>query len=139
MPAISSANNAAERLRPSAWLLGALLAVAVLRLWRLPEAGPPDFDSVRNWQVVRELARGDFAHLFHHGSPGFLLLFAPVAVCTQDFLVFQGLNALLGVAGLGWFAGWVARQARLNGIEAAGLVLLGGTGLLLTFVGAISR
>ena len=40
-----------------AWLLGALLAVAVLRLWRLPEAGPPDFDSVRNWQVVQEMGR----------------------------------------------------------------------------------
>ncbi len=118
-----------------AWLLGALLAVAVLRLWRLPEAGPPDFDSVRNWQVVQEMGRSNFSHLFHHGSPGFLLLFAPVAVFTRDFLVFQVINALLGVAGLGWFAGWVARQARLAGPEAAGLVLLGGTGLLLTFSG----
>ena len=102
MPADSRTNNAAERPRPTAWLLAALLAVAVLRLWRLPEAGPPDFDSVRNWQVVRELGQGNFAHLFHHGSPGFLLLFAPVAVVAQQFLVFQGLNALLGVAGLGW-------------------------------------
>jgi len=117
------------------WLLGGLLAVAALRLWRLPEAGPPDFDSVRNWQVVRELAQGNFAHLFHHGSPGFLLLFAPVGLFSRDFLVFQVLNALLGVAGLGLFAGWVARQARLPGPEVAGLVLLGGTGLLLTFSG----
>ncbi|MDQ2792865.1 MAG: hypothetical protein M3Y12_02490, partial [Bacteroidota bacterium] len=135
MPTIAPANNAAEYSRPTAGLLGALLAVAALRLWRLPEAGPPDFDSVRNWQVVQELAHGDLAHLFHHGSPGFLLLFAPVAVFTRDFLVFQLLNALLGVAGLGWFAGWVARQARLNGSEAAGLALLGGTGLLLSFSG----
>ena len=135
MPADSRTNNAPGRSRPGPWLLGALLAVAALRLWRLPEAGPPDFDSVRNWQVVRELAEGNFAHLFHHGSPGFVLLFVPVALLTQDFLVFQGLNALLGVAGLGWFAAWVARQARLPGPEAAGLVLLGGTGLLLTFSG----
>ena len=118
-----------------AWRGGALLAVAVLRLWRLPEAGPPDFDSVRNWQVVQELAQGNFAHLFHHGSPGFLLLFAPVAVFTQRFVVFLVINAGLGVLGLGWFAGWVARQARLPGPETAGLVLLGGTGLLLTFSG----
>ena len=135
MPADSRTNNAPGRSRPGPWLLGALLAVAALRLWRLPEAGPPDFDSVRNWQVARELAEGNFAHLFHHGSPGFVLLFAPVALLTQNFLVFQGLNALLGVAGLGWFAAWVARQARLPGPEAAGLVLLGGTGLLLTFSG----
>ena len=135
MPAVAPTNNASEPPRSAAWLLGALLAVAALRLWRLPEAGPPDFDSVRNWQVVQELARGNFAHLFHHGSPGFVLLFAPVALLTHDFWVFQGLNALLGVAGLGLFAGWVVRQARLPGPEAAGLVLLGGTGLLLTFSG----
>ena len=135
MPANYRTNNAAERPRPTAWLLVALLAVAILRLWRLPEAGPPDFDSVRNWQVVQELARGDFTHLFHHGSPGFLLLFVPVALCTREFLVFQAINVLLGVAGVGWFAAWVARQARLAGPEAAGLVLLGGTGLLLTFAG----
>ena len=135
MPTIARTNNAPERPRPIAALLGALLAVAALRLWRLPEAGPPDFDSVRNWEVVQELAHGRFAHLFNHGSPGFVLLFAPVAVFTQRFLVFQVLNALLGVAGLGWFAAWVGRQARLPGAEVAGLVLLGGTGLLLTFSG----
>lgn len=135
MPTVTAANNAPKRLRFTVWLLGALLAVAVLRLWRLPEAGPPDFDSVRNWQVVQELAHGNFAHLFHHGSPGFLLLLAPVAFFTSQFVAFQTINALLGVAGLGWFAGWAARQARLTGPEAAGLVLLGGTGLLLTFSG----
>ncbi|MCI1186510.1 hypothetical protein MON38_03710 [Hymenobacter sp. DH14] len=135
MPADFPANNAPERPRSTAWLLGALLAVALLRLWRLPEVGPPDFDSVRNWQVVQEMAQGNFTHLFHHGSPGFLLLFAPVAFFTQNFLVFQTINALLGVVGLGWFAAWVARQVRLSGPEAAGVVLLGGTGLLLTFSG----
>ncbi|GAB3576476.1 hypothetical protein GCM10027345_13150 [Hymenobacter daeguensis] len=106
-----------------------------MRLWRLPEAGPPDYDSVRNWQVIQELAQGNWVHLFHHGSPGFLLLYVPVALLTRQFLVFQTLNALLGVAGLGTFAAWVARQARLRGPEAAGLALLGGTSLLLTFSG----
>ena len=135
MPLAAPANNAHQSPQLRYWLLAALLLVAGLRLWRLPETGPPDYDSVRNWQVVQELARGDFAHLFHHGSPGFLLLYAPVAWLAQQFLVFQGLNALLGVAGLGAFGAWVARQARLRGPEAAGLVLLAGTSLLLTFSG----
>src|ERR671921_360125 len=69
------------------WLLVALGAVGVFRLWRLPEAGPPDYDSVRNWQVIGELAQGNVTHLFHHGSPGFLLLYVPVAAFTQNFLV----------------------------------------------------
>jgi hypothetical protein len=113
----------------------ALAVVLALRLWRITEAGLPDYDSVRNWQVVQELAQGNFAHLFHHGSPGFLLLYVPVAWLTRHFLVFQLLNAGLGVAGLGFFAGWVGRVARLAGWEAAGLTLLGGTSLLLTFSG----
>jgi hypothetical protein len=131
----TDANNARPASHRTWWLLTAVLLVAASRLWRLPEAGPLDYDSVRNWQVVQELAQGDFTHLFHHGSPGFLLLYVPVALLTRNFLAFQALNALLGVAGLGVFATWVARQARLSGPETAGLVLLGGTSLLLTFSG----
>ncbi|MCC3152641.1 hypothetical protein Q3A66_06505 [Hymenobacter sp. BT770] len=128
-------NNGHQTSNRLLWLLAALLAVALLRLWRLPEAGPPDFDSVRNWQVIQELAQGNFAHLFHHGSPGFLLLYVPVAAITRDFLVFQTINALLGLLGLSIFAAWVAKKAELTGLETAGLVLLGGTSLLLTFSG----
>ena len=135
MSAFVRTNNVHRGPCRTLWLLAALVVVAGLRLWRLPEAGPPDYDSVRNWQVIQGLAAGNFTHLFHHGSPAFLLLYVPVAALTRQFLVFQGLNALLGLAGLGWFAGWVGRAARLRGPEVAGLVLLGGTGLLLTFSG----
>ncbi len=135
MPQPASTNNAHQTTSRARWLLAALLVVALLRLWRLPEAGPPDYDSVRNWQIIIELAQGNFAHLFHHGSPGFLLVYVPVAALTQDFLVFQTINALLGVAGLAFFAAWVAQKAQLTGPETAGLTLLGGTSLLLTFSG----
>src|SRR6476661_2980460 len=118
------------------WGLGfGVLLVLGLRLWLLPQTGAPDYDSVRNWQVIRELASGDFRHLFHHGSPGFLLLYVPVAWLTTSFQAFQLLNALLGVAGLGLFSVWVSRTAKLGGAEALGLTLLGGTSLLLTFSG----
>ncbi|MBD2768207.1 hypothetical protein IC235_09915 [Hymenobacter sp. BT664] len=116
-------------------LLLALLVVAVLRFWRLAEAGPADYDSVRNWQIVLELARGNFAQLFHHGSPAFFLLYAPLAVLTKSFLVFQTINAGFGIIALGLFAAWVAQKASLTGFEAAGLTLLAGTSLLLTFSG----
>ena len=135
MPFPAGANNSHSTANRSYWLFAALLLVAVVRLWRLPEAGPPDYDSVRNWQIVQELAHGNLAHLFHHGSPGFFLLYAPVGALTRDFRVFQTLNALVGVAAVGLFTGWVSRKARLSGPEAAGLALLAGTGLLLTFAG----
>lgn len=132
---IARTNNDLPALPRTPWLLAALLAVAILRLWRLPEAGPTDYDSVHNWQIIKEVSQGNFAQLFHHGSPGFFLLYAPVAWLTTDFLVFQALNALLSVAGLGLFVAWVTQQARLTGPEMAGLTLLGGTSLMLTFSG----
>ncbi|OGX88790.1 hypothetical protein BEN47_08595 [Hymenobacter lapidarius] len=135
MQPLAATNNEQPAPSRSLWLLGALLAVAGLRLWRLPEAGPPDFDSVLNWQIVQQVAHGDFANLFQHGSPGFFLLYAPVALFTRDFLVFQTINALMGVVALGFFCGWVSQRSQLAGPETAALAALAGTSLLLTFAG----
>lgn len=115
------------------WL--AVAVVLALRLWRLDEVGAPDHDSVRNWQMVLEVAHGDLTHLFHRGSPGSLLAFVPLAWLRSDFLAFQACNAGLAVLALGWFVSWLRREARLADWEAAGLVLLAGTSLLLTFSG----
>ena len=117
----------------------ALLLVLGLRLWHLA-AGLPDYDSVRSWQVVRALAAGEGRQLFFHAGPGFNLLFSLLARATADVRVFQTANALLGVVGLGLFAWFVVEASAAAGrpwrsIEAAALVLLGGTGLLLTFSG----
>ncbi|GAB3850558.1 hypothetical protein GCM10028822_16090 [Hymenobacter terrigena] len=116
-------------------MLAALALVTISRLWRLAEAGAPDSDSVRDWQIIQQMAHGDFSQLFHHGSPGFSVFYLPVALFAHRFVVLQTINALLGVAGLGFFMDWVGRKAHLNGPETAGLALLGGTSLLLTFSG----
>ena len=138
------ANNAAPTHSPPFRVrlaLGlALLAVLALRLWHLAAAGLPDYDSVRNWQLVQELASGDGRPLFATAGPGFNVLFAALARVTHDARVFQAVNAGLGVAGLGLFAGFVGQAAAATGRpwrapDAAALVLLGGTGLLLTFSG----
>lgn len=138
------ANNAAPLLPapPNVrWWLGlALVAVLSLRLWHLFAAGLPDYDSVRNWQLVQELARGDGRPLFFTAGPGFNLLFALLASVTTDVRAFQVANVVLGVAGLGLFARFVGQAVVAagrpwRGPEAAALVLLGGTGLLLTFSG----
>ena len=132
MPEHSSAKN---RLSGQILFGLALAGVLGLRLWRLDEVGAPDHDSVRNWQMVLEVAHGDLTHLFHRGSPGSLLAFVPLAWLRQDFLAFQVANAGLAVLALGWFGSWLRQVARLADWEAAGLVLLAGTGLLLTFSG----
>ncbi|OON69155.1 hypothetical protein [Hymenobacter sp. CRA2] len=117
------------------WLGAALLLVLALRLWGLPTLTLPDYDSVRNWQIVQEVAHGNLTHLFHHGSPGFYLLYAPVAAITTDHRVFLLLNALLAVAALGLMTDWIACAARLRGPETALLTLLAGSSVFLTFSG----
>jgi hypothetical protein len=116
-------------------LLMALLAVAGLRLWRLNEAGACEYDSVSNWQTVLSLAAGDGRVLFHHAAPGFTLLFVPLAWFTHKFVVFQVLHAILGVISLGVFGRFVSRAGQLGPTSTAGVVLLAGSSLLLTFSG----
>ncbi|WP_303310544.1 hypothetical protein [Hymenobacter sp. BT730] len=117
------------------WLLPALLLLAAIRLHGLPQAAFPDYDSVRNWQIVQEVAQGNLRNIFHHASPGFYLLYAPVAALQPDFHWFLYLNALLAVAAVGRLAAFVARYAHLRGPEAALLALLIGTCTMLTFSG----
>ncbi|PJJ47944.1 hypothetical protein [Hymenobacter chitinivorans] len=116
-------------------VLLALLVVAAVRLYGLGQAALPDYDSVRNWQIVQEIAHGNLRNLFHHGSPGFSVLYVPVAWVTTNFHVFQHLNALLAVAAVGALAWFVADIARLKPWETALLTLFIGTSVFLTFSG----
>lgn len=122
---------------PSALLLPvlAVLAVAVVRLYGLRGASLPDYDSVRNWQIVQEVAQGNLRNLFHHGSPTFSLLLAPVAWFTSDYRVYQHLNALIAVAALTVLVQFVGRQLMLRPAETALLLLFTGTSVFLTFSG----
>ncbi|TGD78919.1 hypothetical protein [Hymenobacter wooponensis] len=117
------------------WWLLALVALAALRLYGLREAALPDYDSVRNWQIVQEVAYGNVHHIFHHGSPGFYLLYAPLAWFTSNYQVFQHVNALLAVAALGMLIRFVGHHLQLSGWQQALLTLFAGTSVLLTFSG----
>lgn len=113
----------------------ALLAVTAVRLHRLLDVALPDYDSVRNWQIVQEVAHGNLRNLFHHGSPAFSLVYAPVACLTTDYHVYQHLNAWLAVAALAWLGQFVAVTLRLKAYETALLLLFTGTSVFLTFSG----
>ncbi|MBT2557327.1 hypothetical protein J7E24_05990 [Hymenobacter sp. ISL-91] len=122
--------------RPQSYYLGlALLLLVPVRLYGLSEGALPDFDSVRNWQIVQEVATGNLRHLFRHGSPLFMLLYAPVAWVTSDYRVFLVLNALLALAAVGLLAAFVTRETRLPGWQTGLLTLLMGTATFLTYGG----
>jgi hypothetical protein len=132
---VPAAKNDIHAYKNALWLPLALLAVAALRLHGLAQAALPDYDSVRNWQIVQEVAHGDLRNLFHHGSPGFSLLYVPVAWLTTDFHVFQHLNALVAVGAVGWLAAFIGQEARLRAWETALLALFIGTSVFLAFSG----
>lgn len=117
------------------WPALALLALLAVRLHGLAEVALPDYDSVRNWQIVQEVAHGNLRNLFHHGSPVFSIMYAPVAWFTTDYRVYQHLNALLAVAALMWLVQFVARVLGLTALEKALLLLFTGTSVFLTFSG----
>ncbi|WP_022822531.1 hypothetical protein [Hymenobacter norwichensis] len=117
------------------WPALALIGVVAVRLYGLAEVALPDYDSVRNWQIVQEVAHGNLRNLFHHGSPGFSLVYAPVAWFTTDYRVFQHLNALLAVVALAWLVQFVGVAVRLTALEKALLLLFVGTSVFLTFSG----
>lgn len=117
------------------WLLTALVLLLPVRLHGLAAAALPDYDSVRNWQIVQEVAQGRLLHLFHHGSPAFALVYAPVAWLTTDYRVFQHLNALVAVGAVGVLAAFIARITHLANWQTLLLTLLLGTSTFLTFSG----
>lgn len=77
-----------------------LLLCAGARCYLLEATGLTDYDSVRNWQIIQEIGRGDFRHLFHHASPGFYLLFGLLAPFTDGIVFFIWLNMVFNLAGL---------------------------------------
>ena len=116
-----------------AWLLPALLLVLAVRLHGLSQAALTDFDAVRNWQIVRQVAAGNLHDFFHHRSPGFYLFFLPLALLRPDFHWFLYVNAALSVVAVGALAQFVGREAGLRPPETALLALLIGTSVVLTF------
>ncbi|QDA61094.1 hypothetical protein [Hymenobacter jejuensis] len=115
------------------WLWTALLLVMVVRLYKLPQASLPDYDSVRNWQIVHEIAQGRLQNLFHHASPGFFIVFAPVAALHPDFHWFQYLNVMISVLAVGWLVAFIGRELDLQGPDLALMALLVGTAVFPTF------
>ncbi|WP_426492869.1 hypothetical protein [Hymenobacter sp. 102] len=123
---------------PASWPLWWLAAMALLlpvRLYGLAHAALPDYDSVRNWQIVQEVSHGQLRHLFHHGSPAFALVYAPVAWLTTDYRVFQHLNALVAIAALAILSRLIARLTLLSDWQTGLLLLLMGSSVFLTFSG----
>jgi len=92
----SSFNAAAQKYQLGYLILTVTLCFAA-RLHLLQQTGLPDYDSVRNWQIVQEIGNGNFQNLFHHASPGFFLFFAAFTPLFQEVQGFIYLNMLFSM------------------------------------------
>ncbi|HSI89743.1 MAG TPA: hypothetical protein VK927_01440, partial [Adhaeribacter sp.] len=115
------------------WSLPLALLLLALRYHLVSQAGFPDFDSVRNWEIVQQLAAGDFRKMFHHLSPGLFLLYAPLAGFIHDFHVYIYLNAILNVAALLVLVRFFQQVFALKHWEAALLFITLGTAVFLVY------
>lgn len=79
------------------YVLTALICV-LARQHLLLHTGLTDYDSVRNWEIIQEVGRGNFRHLFHHASPGFFLCFGLLARFCKGVYPFIWLNMGFNVA-----------------------------------------
>ncbi|MDX1904824.1 MAG: hypothetical protein SFU27_11760 [Thermonemataceae bacterium] len=69
----------------------------LLRLVFFAEAAPFDYDSVKNYQIIEEIATGDWHNFFHHASPILYLFFLPFYFINASFEFLVSINAFVGV------------------------------------------
>ncbi len=69
-------------------------------IFRLSEVGLQEYDSVKNFFIVKEIAQGNFQEMFQHGSPTFFLFFAFVYKIFPSFLALEYTNAVLSVVAM---------------------------------------
>lgn len=72
-----------------------LVFIYILQTLFLHQVGLPEYDSVRNFFIIKETTEGNFANMFQHGSPTFFLFFALFYKIYPSALFLLYLNALL--------------------------------------------
>jgi hypothetical protein len=69
--------------------------VYILQTLFLHQVGLPEYDSVRNFFIIKEITEGNFANMFQHGSPTFFLFFAFFYKIYPSAIFLLYLNAIL--------------------------------------------
>jgi hypothetical protein len=69
--------------------------IYILQTLFLNQVGLPEYDSVRNFFIIKEITEGNFANMFQHGSPTFFLFFAFFYKIYPSAIFLLYLNAIL--------------------------------------------
>lgn len=98
-------------------------------LWN---SGFLDYDSARNWQIVQEISKGNFEHLFQHASPTFFLFYACFTPIFPDFHYFILLNCFINSLAILLTGRFIAQKFNLSTFPTFLLLLFTGLSCYLT-------
>lgn len=73
--------------------LGILL---LIRIYQLQLVAPFDYDSVYNYQILEQIAVGNYQNIFYHASPTFYTIFSIFYAISSDFWFLLYCNAFIG-------------------------------------------
>lgn len=79
-----------------------IYAILALVLWftysfNLSQVGLQEYDSVKNFYIIKDIANGDFSAMFQHGSPTFFLFFSFFYKIFPSFLALEYVNNAVNV------------------------------------------
>lgn len=80
-----------------------LLLLWFLQIYDLSEVGLQEYDSVKNYFIVKNMAAGDFTDMFQRGSPTLFLFFVAIYKVFPSHLSLEYANAALNVAAIAIF------------------------------------
>jgi hypothetical protein len=73
------------------------------QIYGLSNVGLQEYDSVKNFFIVKDIANGNFTDMFQHGSPTFFLFFATIYKFFPSHLALEYTNALLNIGAIAIF------------------------------------
>lgn len=79
------------------------LLLCFLQIYGLSEIGLQEYDSVKNYLIVKNMAAGNFTDMFQRGSPTLFLFFVAIYKIFPSHLSLEYANAALNVAAIAIF------------------------------------
>ena len=106
--------------------------IAYLRGFGLSRIGLPAYDVVQNYEVIKEIAQGNFKHLFGHLCPTFYLVYAPFYKLSPSFLSLEYLTIAISLIAIWRLVKLFSLYFPLSYWQKSLLLLLMGSSPMLT-------
>jgi hypothetical protein len=111
----------------------ALASVFCLAVYDIHKIGLPEYDSVKNFLICREIASGNFSAMFHHASPSFFLFFALCYAVYPSHLFLLYLNTALSVVAISLIVNNLSNLFKLKPYTQSLLLLFVGSSTYLVY------